>query len=75
MQINPELYVSVDISTSVYSCGRRSLDIQLCILASPDLASNASRVVLSVSLERDFRHAPPPKHVTSSSVLQIVPSP
>ena len=49
--------------------------IQLCILVIPDLASSASRVVLSVSLERDFHHALPPEHVTSLSVLLIVPPP
>ena len=40
---------------------------QLCILVFLDLASSASRVVLSVSLERDFHHALPPEHVTSST--------
>ena len=50
-------------------------DTELCILVIPYLASSASRVVLSVSLERDFLHVLPPEHVTSLSVLQTVPPP
>ena len=46
LQRDPVQNVSVDIPSRVCSCGRRSLDIQLCILVIPDLASNASRVVL-----------------------------
>ena len=75
MQRDPVQYVSVDISSSVCSCVRRSLDIQLCIQVILDLASSASRVALSVSLERDFHHAPPPERVTSLSVPPLVPPP
>ena len=59
MQRNPVLHVSVDISANACSCVRRSLDNQLCIREIPDLANNASRVALSVSLERDCHRAHP----------------
>ena len=75
MQRDPVLHVSVDISSSVCSCVHRSLDIRPCIRVISDLASSASRVALSASLERDFHHAPPPERVTSLSVPPFVPPP
>ena len=57
------------ISTSDCTCDRRSLDAQLCILVIPDLASSASRVVLSVSLERVFHHGLRLKHLSMGTTL------
>ena len=75
MQRNPVLYISVDISANVCSCVRRNLDNQLCIRVIPDMANSASRVALSVSLERDSHRAPPLERVISLSVPQLVPPP
>ena len=75
MRRNPVQNVSVDMSANVCSCVRRSLDNQLCIREIPDLANNASRVAVSVSLERDSHRAPPLERVISLSVPQLVPPP
>ena len=67
--------VSVDTSANVCTCVRRSLDNQLCIQVILDLASSASQVALSVSLERDSHRAPPRERVISFSIPQLVPPP
>ena len=63
-QRNPVGYVSVDISTNVCICDRRSLGncVFWCFWTWPAVRRESS----SVSLERDFHHALPPAHVTSS---------
>ena len=72
VQRNPVPDVSVDISANVCGCVRRSLDNQLCVLVILDLANSASRVALSVSLERDSHRAPPLERVISLSVPQTI---